>query len=176
MAVGSGDDARAAPVTDVGDLKALREHWPAVLALNNAHAVETSLLDADRLAHMIGAASHAALVPPDAAFMIAFRAGDDYAGLHLRWFAERYTGFLYVDRVVVAAAARRRGLAGSLYRDAYRAAHRLGCRHIACEVNAEPPNPASDAFHASQGFQAVGDALVAGTGKRVAYLMRRLGA
>ncbi|MBV1693900.1 MAG: GNAT family N-acetyltransferase [Hyphomicrobiales bacterium] len=174
MATGSSDDRRGAPTAAVGDLKALSEHWPAVLALNNAHAVETSLLDLDRLAHMIGAASHAALVPPDAAFMIAFRPGDDYGGLHLRWFAERYAGFLYVDRIVVSAAARRRGIAGLLYGDAYQAAARLGCRHIACEVNADPPNPVSDAFHAAQGFEAVGEAMVPGSEKRVRYLMRSL--
>jgi predicted GNAT superfamily acetyltransferase len=42
-----------------------------------------------------------------------------------------------------------------------------------CEVNAEPPNPASDAFHAAMGFAEVGSATLGG-GKQVRYFERLL--
>jgi predicted GNAT superfamily acetyltransferase len=39
---------------------------------------------------------------------------------------------------------------------------------ICCEVNVDPPNPASDAFHASLGFHEIGRASMA-NGKVVRY-------
>ncbi|TIP69850.1 MAG: GNAT family N-acetyltransferase, partial [Mesorhizobium sp.] len=68
------------------------------------------------------------------------------------WFRERYPRFVYVDRVVVAGEARGRGHARRLYEDLFDHALRAGQTIVTCEVNAEPPNPASDAFHAALGF------------------------
>ncbi len=48
-----------------------------------------------------------------------------------------------------------------------------GHDRIVCEVNAEPPNPASDALHAALGFVAVGVASLA-VGKTVRYYARAL--
>ena len=45
---------------------------------------------------------------------------------------------------------------------------------MVCEVNAEPPNPASDAFHAALGFTEVGQATL-NRGKVVRYFARLLG-
>jgi hypothetical protein len=45
---------------------------------------------------------------------------------------------------------------------------------VVCEVNADPPNPASDAFHAALGFAAVGSAANHGGGKTVRYFCREL--
>jgi predicted GNAT superfamily acetyltransferase len=45
---------------------------------------------------------------------------------------------------------------------------------VTCEVNADPPNPASDAFHAALGFAIAGQALIHGGSKSVRYFTRSL--
>ncbi|TIV68514.1 MAG: GNAT family N-acetyltransferase, partial [Mesorhizobium sp.] len=80
---------------------------------------------------------------------------------------------VYVDRVVVAAAARGRGHARRLYEDLFEQARRAGHTMVTCEVNADPPNPASDAFHAALGFGEVGDAVMHGGKKSVRYWVNR---
>ena len=46
---------------------------------------------------------------------------------------------------------------------------------LACEVNLDPPNPGSLAFHARLGFRPVGEARDPRNGKRVLYLCREAG-
>ena len=50
------------------------------------------------------------------------------------------------------------------------AGHNLFC----CEVNSDPPNPGSDAFHAALGFEEVGAARLEERSKSVRYLARRV--
>ncbi len=83
-------------------------------------------------------------------------------------------GFLYIDRVVVAPAFRGRRLADRLYDDFEAVARARGIRTILCEVNAEPPNPVSLAFHARRGFTEIGRQPY-GEGKTVALLRREIG-
>jgi predicted GNAT superfamily acetyltransferase len=45
---------------------------------------------------------------------------------------------------------------------------------LVCEVNSNPPNPASDAFHAALGFAEVGSASILDDSKIVRYLQRGL--
>jgi predicted GNAT superfamily acetyltransferase len=53
------------------------------------------------------------------------------------------------------------------------AARAAGHERIVCEVNSDPPNPASEAFHKALGFAPVGEALL-GNGKTVTYLALKL--
>ena len=145
----------------------------ALRALNNAHAVELSWLDPPRFAHLVGQAFLARHVGADA-LLIALDHDADYDSPNFRWFRERYPRFVYVDRVVVAPSARGRGLAGRLYRDLFAAAEASGHARVVCEVNADPPNLASDAFHAALGFEPVGSAVIHGGAKTVTYLARPL--
>ena len=69
---------------------------------------------------------------------------------------------------------RKRGLARQLYEDLFRRAAAAGHGLVVCEVNSEPPNPASDAFHAAFGFAEVGHAAIQGGAKTVRYLARPL--
>jgi predicted GNAT superfamily acetyltransferase len=104
------------------------------------------------------------------AFILAFDQDADYDGENFLWFKSRYDKFVYVDRIVVAAAARGRGLARILYQGLFAAASAAGHTMIVCEVNADPPNPESDAFHAAFGFREVGTAPLRSGEKTVRYL------
>lgn len=76
--------------------------------------------------------------------------------------------------MIVSPAARGRGLAAALYLDAAEAARRLGLAALVAEVNLDPPNPASLAFHVKAGFRTVGEARLDDRGKTVRYLRRDL--
>ena len=79
----------------------------------------------------------------------------------------------YVDRVVVARAARGRGLARRLSADLIARAAAEGRDRVVCEVNLDPPNPSSDLLHAALGFVEVGREAVPGW-KTVRYLARSI--
>jgi predicted GNAT superfamily acetyltransferase len=144
----------------------------ALLALNNAHAQELSWLEPERLEYLVGEAFLARRIGNLDAFLLAFDQGARYDSPNYLWFRNRYQRFVYVDRIVVASAARGRGCARRLYHDLFDYALRDGHDHVFCEVNLSPPNPVSDAFHAALGFVEVGTAEV---GNRIVrYLSRAL--
>ena len=147
---------------------------PAVLTLNNAHAIELSLLDTDRLASLLGQAFRACCIGDVDAFLIAFDETASYDSPNYHWFRQRYPRFVYVDRVAVAPPARGRGYARTLYADLFDHCIAGNRNLVVCEVNSIPPNPASNAFHAALGFSEVGRATIHGGGKAVRYLARRL--
>jgi uncharacterized protein len=141
----------------------------AVLALNAEEEVATSALDAEALDALLGAAFYAAGVDGGRdAFVIAFDAHARYESPNYRWFCQRSADFVYIDRVIVARAARGRGLARRLYAALAEAARAAGHAQLVCEVNLDPPNPVSDAFHAGLGFGVVGEGSPA-PGKTVRY-------
>jgi uncharacterized protein len=142
----------------------------AALALNNAHAVELSFKTPEAFQALLDAAFYAHWTEGEGAFLIAFDERADYTSENFLWFRQRYPRFVYVDRVVVAPAHRGKGLAKRLYADLIDRARAAGQALITCEVNSDPPNPASDAFHAALGFQAVGQAGLEGGAKTVRYL------
>lgn len=143
----------------------------AVLALNNAHATELSPLDAEGLRALLDGAFYARHVAGLEAFLIALdEHHPTYASPNYRWFQARRSGFVYVDRIVVAESARGKGLARLLYADLIKLARATGYASIVCEVNLDPPNPASDAFHEALGFKQVGTAAIHGSSKTVRYL------
>lgn len=145
-----------------------------VLALNNAHAAELSLLDLGRLAGLVRQALWAAQAGDVDGFLLLLDETAAYDSPNFRWFKERHGRFAYVDRVVVAPHARGRGLARRLYAGAFAAACAAGQQVVAAEVNRVPPNPASDAFHAALGFREVGQAAIHGGARTVRYLLRDL--
>ncbi len=143
----------------------------ALLALNNAHAVELSLADEARMAMLVERAFLAARVGKLDAALIAFDQDADYDSTNFLWFRARYPRFVYVDRIVTAPHARGRGLARRLYAHLFEQARLAGHERVVCEVNSDPPNPVSEAFHQALGFEPIGEALL-GNGKTVTYLMR----
>jgi predicted GNAT superfamily acetyltransferase len=148
---------------------------PSLLALNNEHAAELSFAEPPAFAARVAAAAIARAVgavgAPDA-FLLAFDHATPPQGPNHRYFLARHPRFLYVDRVCVAPHARQRGLARALYEDALATAAARAIPVLCCEVNVEPPNPRSDAFHAAMGFHEVARAYLADRDKTVRYLER----
>jgi len=142
---------------------------PSVLALNLESEAVLSPMDATRYAHLRAQAEYARVLDEDGgvvAFLLAFREGADYDSPNYRWFADRYETFLYIDRVVVAVSHQGRGLGALLYDDLFAFAHASGVARITCEFDIDPPNAASERFHARRGFREVGTQSLP-TGKRV---------
>jgi predicted GNAT superfamily acetyltransferase len=166
-------DQKPQPVTSA-DISPGTSLGAALLALNNAHARELSWLDPARLRHLVEQAFLARRIGELDAFLLAFDQGAEYDSPNFLWFRSRYPRFVYVDRIVVASTARGRGHARALYDDLFRHAVAAGHERVVCEVNTQPPNPASDAFHAALGFVEVGTASVYGGSRMVRYLARVL--
>jgi len=145
-----------------------------LLALNNDHAQALSWLEPERLEYLVGEAFVARRIGDLDAFMLAFDESAHYDSPNYLWFRSRYPRFAYVDRIVVASSARGRGCARTLYHDLFEHALAAGHDRVCCEVNLDPPNPESDAFHAALGFVAVGTATIHGGMKTVRYLSRTL--
>ena len=144
-----------------------------VLALNEAVEERTAPLDPARLSALIARASFAeARVEPSgrvAGFLLGFDHDTAHDSPNFAWFQAHSDSFAYVDRVVVAPWAQRRGVAQRLYADYAAEARARGLVRLTCEVNRVPPNPESDSFHAALGFVEVGRDIPV-PGKLVRYL------
>jgi predicted GNAT superfamily acetyltransferase len=90
-----------------------------------------------------------------AGLVVTFRPGTSYDSANYRWFSERLgDDFYYLDRVVVDASVRRRGVAGQVYDELEAVA--AGYGRMALEVNLVPRNDGSLAFHAQRGYVEIG--------------------
>ena len=125
----------------------------AVLALNQGALDGVGTLDADRLQWIVGLADQALVADVGGdigGFVITIAPGKAYDSPNYRWFEERFDRHCYLDRIVVAPAHRRTGIASILY-DRIEAT-----LPVTLEVYAEPPNEVSLAFHAARGYQQIG--------------------
>lgn len=133
-----------------------------LIALNSAAVPAVNDLTPDDLAALIAASHSAIAVVADTepatvlGFAILFAAGAAYASENYRYFSGRSDSFLYVDRIVVAAGHRGRGLGARLYSAVFDAARALPADVVFCEVNLRPANPESLAFHNRLGFTEIG--------------------
>jgi hypothetical protein len=150
--------------------RATESDFAAILALNAESVAWLSPLDESRLARLHAQAACHRVVADGAqviAFLLALREGANYDSPNYLWFARRYPRYLYIDRVVVAQSARAVGAGSLLYRDLFAFAAATAVPLLACEYDIDPPNTASQRFHAKFGFREVGSQSVAGGAKRV---------
>lgn len=160
-------DPRAAQAFAAADIDAL-------LALNRQFEAETSVLDRDGLLAILKIACHIGLAGPGGrdGFLIALDQDAPYPSLNFQWFKTRYPRFAYVDRVIVASHAQGRGLARTLYEGLFERSRRAGHEMVGSEIVADPPNLASNAFHAALGFEEVGR-VPAEPGRKALRFMRK---
>ena len=130
----------------------------AVLSLNQSEVPHVGSVDLARMRWFQRHASYFRVADADrelAGFLIGLRPGTSYESPNYRWFCDHYAEFAYVDRVAIAACARRSGLASRFYED-FAAAMPDAVPVMTCEVNIRPPNASSMEFHRRLGFRQVG--------------------
>jgi predicted GNAT superfamily acetyltransferase len=158
---------RAAERRDFEAILAITEEGrPGVSALTQAEldamlAMPSSLLVAEAGGEIAG-------------YLITYPVGAAYDGEEFVWFSDHYRDYLYIDQVAVGAGWRRAHVGTRLYQTAEEMAATQGLTSITCEVNLEPPNPVSVAFHTRVGFREVGT-LETRDGRRVSLLRKEIG-
>ncbi len=152
----------------------LPAHLPAILALNQRFAGEMAPLTAAQLDALVTSSVYARCMGTVDGFLVAFDQNSDYDGENFRWFKARFERFLYVDRIAVDPTAHGRGIAKALYADCIAWAVRHHHTLLTCEINTDPPNPASAALHSALGFRKIGSAQLDTGAKTVAYLANSL--
>jgi predicted GNAT superfamily acetyltransferase len=133
-----------------------------VLALNERNVELLAPMDDARLTELVSLADAASVIDVDGAFagfVMTFAVGASYDGENFGWFARRYGDFCYLDRVVIHEEFRRQGLGSEVYDELESS---CGRPLFALEVNLDPPNVASLAFHTARGFVEVGQRVSGG--------------
>ena len=87
-----------------------------------------------------------------AGFLIGMTPDVPYGSGNFKWFLDRSDDFVYIDRIAVSPWFRKRGIAARLYADIEKYARTLGARRLTLEVNVQPRNDVSLAFHERMGF------------------------
>ena len=138
-----------------------KEDFPLILRLNEENVEVLSPMD-EKGAALFGKWAEKFLVAEVdgrfAAFLIAFREGvDDYWSENYKWFAAKYSQFLYIDRIVIDEPYRKCGLGRRLYRELMDHARNTKVPVVTAEIDTEPVyNEASLRFHDAMGFREVG--------------------
>lgn len=148
---------------------------PAILELNQSSRPHVGSLTLDELRRLGDWANYFRVAREDQSvvgFLLALPPRRPYQSLNYGWFAERYSQFVYIDRVAIAPSHHRRGLGKRFYEDLHRFA-RQQAPLVACEVNTRPRNEISLAFHEAMGYQSVGSQETEGGSKTVSLLIRR---
>jgi predicted GNAT superfamily acetyltransferase len=133
--------------------------FEAIGRINAESSPGVSLLTSDDLERLTAQAALAwvAVRGKDiAGYLIGLTGASPYDGEEFAWFKKRGRHFVYIDQIALAPSFRGRDIGHLLYAQVERWAVRQLCESMNCEVNLEPPNPRSLAFHQRYGFSEVG--------------------
>lgn len=146
---------------------------PSLVTINDAAYPAVPITSEPEFTELVGHTELGLVAERDGepvGFLLALEPGRDYPSENYRFFSARSSDFLYIDRIVLAPAARGAGLGRQLYGRVFDAARERGASEVTCEVNVEPPNPESLAFHAALGFTEVAQQATKGGAVVVALL------
>ncbi len=149
-----------------------------ILALNGASAPGVAEMTADDYRRLRSWAARVLVAELDGkpvGFLILIEPGTAYPSDNYGWFEDRFRRHLYVDRIAVDPSVKRKGIGRAMYDAAALAARELDEPRITCEVNEDPPNPESMAFHKAAGLHHVASRPSPRLGKVVAMFVRELG-
>ncbi|MGD9960046.1 GNAT family N-acetyltransferase [Nocardioides sp.] len=143
-----------------------------VIELNRLHVDLTAPMEEPRMLDLLGWSERALVIEVDdtpAGFVFTFAAHTPYDSPSYREFCRRFDAFTYLDRIVIDSAFQRRGLGTAVYDDLEASAD----TRLVLEVNIDPPNEPSLAFHRARGYVGVGE--FGPTDHRVLQMSKELG-
>lgn len=108
-------------------------------------------------------------------FLISYGANGSYESVNYQWFQQRLKAFRYVDRIVIDQAYRGRGFGDSCYQSLIDQCRRENLFWLTAEIDIEPSNPGSLAFHQKHGFVEAGQQKVQNGKKRVSLQLLPIG-
>lgn len=129
--------------------------------INTANVPEVGPADRDHLAHLFAESSIRLVEETDGqlvGFCLVLAPGADYDSVNYLWFTDNHPETMYLDRVAFDAAFVGRGLGSAMYAEVDRIirAEFPDATGLSLEVNVDPPNEPSLAFHRTLGFAEVG--------------------
>lgn len=154
------------PNSTISLRNALKEDLCKVHLLNQSALPHVNSILIEDLEYFLKVAIYFKVFEDLSGFLIALRPGLDYQSENYQWFSNKFDDFYYIDRIVIAEDFRGKGKGSKLYKDLFNAARDKTAR-LTCEVNADPPNPLSLAFHANLGFTSIGKQNTEGGSKKV---------
>ena len=149
-----------------------------ILEINNAAGPHVNPLSREQLIGLVRQAVVFRKACGDsgiAGFLLAFDHRAVYTSENYQWFVGNFDRFVYVDRIAVKKEFRGCGVGKALYRDLFLETLRLNHNQVTCEVNLDPPNPASLQFHVKLGFEEVAQLRHVRDEKVVSLLILRMG-
>lgn len=148
-----------------------------IVALN-ADVVEwTSAMDNAQLQELVSlAAFQKAIVSDDAVvgFILVMADECHYVNDNFSWFAERYSSFLYIDRIVIDSTKSQSGYGRALYEQLISYGRERSIEQLVCEYTFSPLNEGSRLFHKRLGFSEVGRRQLRGSEKIVSMQSKGL--
>lgn len=134
---------------------ALPDDAARLTELNNGATPAVPEVSLEQMAELLAQASWSIVAEREGevvGFVICFDPGVDYDSENYRYFEARHPSHFYIDRIVIDPDHRGAKLGATLYAEVFNRAQDQGLAQVTCEVNLEPPNPASIAFHHRLGF------------------------
>ena len=99
-------------------ISATKSDLDFVLSLNQDSLSAVSQLDISKINHFLQISSYFKIFKIDdksVGFMIGLKAGKDYKSENYIWINQRYSSFIYVDRIIIGSNYRNEGLGFYFY-------------------------------------------------------------
>lgn len=148
----------------------------SVLALNNDATPAVNALTFDELNGILRMAQKTWVAEDDGSIvgaLVVIGPKSLYQSANYSWLDSQFTNFCYVDRIIISPSNKRKGYGWLFYNMLDEHAATINADVLLCEVNVEPENPQSLAFHTSLGWTPFQDR-EHGPGKVVRYFKKNI--
>ena len=147
-----------------------------ILSSNQENEPQVGSLDRVKLQSLLDQANYCKVAFQNnepAGFLLCLPENIKYGSLNYKWVSERYSNFMYIDRISVLQKFQNLKLGRALYTDLFYFSIENGYDIILCEVNIMPPNPGSIRFHKKFDFVECGSQFTEGRTKEVQFFYKK---